>query len=162
MKQAYFVYPGLGKTTLAKKNAKIADIESKVFKDKNLAEYIGRQGVPNYRGEQVVNINPEWPSNLYQFMQSKLENGKILVAVPKQDGYDAFDNLNIVDYAFVLPTKERLNQLRKDYINRGDAKEYINNNLTVRYNEVLNYAKSTGKEIIFVEPGQYLEDVIKD
>lgn len=160
MKQAYIVYPGLGKTTLAKADAKIADIETKIFKDKSLAQYIGTKDYPNYRGATVTEINPEWPNNLYDYARAELAAGKIIVSVPKQNSYDMLEALQITDYAFVMPDADRLEQLGADYTARGDDAEYIKNNLTDRYVEVLNYARTTGKEIIFVKPGEYLADVL--
>ena len=159
--RVYFVYPGLGKTTLAQKNPKILDVETKIFKDQSLAQFIGRKDYPNYRGVPVDKQNPEWPNNLYKFVRNSAQFKDVLVLVPKKDGYDLLDKLGITDYTFIMPAPERLGQLRLDYINRSDDEQYINQNLGARYKEVLDYATGTGKEIIFVRPGEYLEDVIK-
>ncbi|MDR1360908.1 MAG: hypothetical protein LBJ18_01190 [Rickettsiales bacterium] len=159
-KQAYFVYPGLGKTTLAKINPAIADIETKIFKDASLAEYIGAADYPNFRGPAAVKINPEWPDNLNEFARREMAAGKIIVSVPKQDSYDLLNTLRVTDYAFIMPDADRLEQLRRDYIARGDDAEYIKPNLMERYNAVLDYARKVGKEIIFLKPGQYLADVL--
>lgn len=161
MKQAYLVYPGLGKTTLAKNNANIADIETKIFKDASLAPYIGTKDYPNYRGVVVLEINPDWPNNLYEYARRKLADGKILVSVPKQDTYEMLNALEITDYAFIMPDTERLEQLRQDYIKRGDNEEYIKRNLNDRYESVLKYAHDIKKEVIFVKPNEYLADVLQ-
>lgn len=161
MRQAYLVYPGLGKTTLAKKNDLISDIETKIFKDASLKQYIGTKDYPNYRGASVNEINPEWPNNLYQYAQNEIKNGCILVSVPKKDSYDMLNVLNIQDYAFIMPDNQRLVQLRQDYINRGDDEAYIKRNLTDRYNAVLKDAHDQGKEVIFIKKGEYLTDILK-
>lgn len=159
MKAVYFVYPGLGKTTLAKKNAKIVDIQIRLFKDAQLAKYIGTTDYPNYRGNSIVKINPEFPNNLCKYALQEIGNGKILLFVPKTDGYNLMNALNITDYAFIMPDKERLEQLKQDYIARGDNSDYINRNLNERYKSVLDYANQMKKEIIFLKPGEYLSDI---
>jgi len=160
LKQAYIVYPGLGKTTLSKKRTDIADIEGKIFRDASLAPYIGKSEYPNYRGQKVVAINPEYPENLYTYCRGELGAGKTLVSVPKQETYDLIRVLGIEDYAFIMPSRERLAQLEADYNGRGDDAEYIRDCVGERYEAVLKYAASVGKEVIFVGPGEYLEQVL--
>lgn len=160
MKQAYLVYPGLGKTTLAKIETRITDIETKVFKDASLAQYIGTTDYPNYRGMAVEKINPDWPNNLYEYARREVANGRIIVSAPKKDSYDMLNALGITNYAFVMPNSERLKQLQQAYITRGDDTEYIKHNMNDRYNSVLNYAQEQGKEVIFLKPGEYLFNIL--
>lgn len=162
MKQAIFVYPGLGKTTLARQNDKFADIESKLFKDLTLKEYIGQNNYEyNTRGVPVKKINPEFPENILKYMREKLNHGKTLLLVPKQDNYNLIKSLDLQDFIFVIPSIDRLNLLEYDYKKRGDDKEYIKRNITDRYFSVINDAKNMGKEIYLLQPGEYLKDIIK-
>ena len=160
MKQAYIVYPGLGKSTFAKKNPLIADIEGKIFRDASLAQYIGKSEYPNYRGNPVAAINPEYPENLYSFCRAELAAGKTIVSVPKQETYDLIRVLGIDDYAFVMPSRERLVQLEADYNARGDDPEYIRDCVGKRYDDVIAYAAKVGRPVIFVGVGEYLENAL--
>lgn len=160
MAKAYLVYPGLGKTTLANKNPDFIDIETKIFKDLSLAQYIGKKDYPNYRGQKIEKINLEYPANIQEYTRKQIAEGKIILLVFKQDSLDLLKSLGINDYKIVLPSIERLEQLKKDYINRGDDLNYIENNMTMRYNQVLIESKESGKEITFLRPEQYLENII--
>ncbi len=161
MKQAIFVYPGLGKTTLARQNDKFADIESKLFKDLTLKEYIGQNNYEyNTRGVSVKKINPEFPENILKYMREKLNQGKTLLLVPKQDNYDLIESLDLQDFLFVMPSIDRLKLLESDYKKRGDDKDYIKRNITDRYFSVINDAKNMGKEIFLLNSGEYLKDII--
>lgn len=162
MAKAYIVYPGLGKTTLVRKNKLFADIEAKPFKDLSLAEYIGKPEYPNVRGLPVKELNPEYPRNMYDYARAEIAAGKILLLVPKQDSFGMLDELGIKDFSFIMPDRERLKQLEQDYTGRGDDPEYIRKNINERYEQVLNLARELGKEIIFVKPDEYLENIIKD
>lgn len=89
MQQVIFVYPGLGKTTLARQDDRFSDIESKLFKDLTLKEYIGQGNYEyNTRGIPVKKPNPEFPENILKYMREKLSHGKTLLLVPKQTNYD--------------------------------------------------------------------------
>jgi len=162
MKKAYIVYPGLGKTTLSKTHPAIADIETKIFKDASLAKYIGAKNYPNYRGQPIIERNSEYPQNVRKYARDLLNAGKTLVMVPKQDSYDLLDALGITDYSFIMPDAARLKQLEQDYTTRGDNAEYIKENLTERYEQVLGVAKKLGKKVIFVKPGEYLNIKLMD
>jgi hypothetical protein len=161
MIRALVVYPGLGKTTLAKKNTAFADIEAKPFKDLSLCEYIGKLDYPNVRGQKAKELNPAYPENMYEYARKEIAVGKVLLLTPKQDSYDLLAALGISDFSFIMPDKHRLQQLESDQIKRGDDKEYIRKNLNERYEQVLNFANKLGKEIIFIQPDEYLEQTIK-
>ena len=160
MKKAYIVYPGLGKTTLSKQDERFSDIETKIFKDLSLAKYIGSKDYPNYRGQQIGKLNPEYPGNRDEYAKEQLALGKTVLLVPKQDSYDLLETLGIADYSFIMPDKGKLKQLEQDYIARGDDAEYIKRNLTERYDQVMKFAQQTGKEVIFIKHGEYLSDVL--
>ena len=160
MTQFYIVYPGLGKTTLALANTKFIDAEARVFKDAELAPYIGKIEYPNVRGIPVKDKNPDYPDNYFDFVQTAVQHGKTILLVPKQDSYDLFSALNIKDYVWILPNTGKIEQMRAEQSARGDDPEYIENNLTKRYTKVVDMAKKSGKEIIFLKPDQYLSDIL--
>lgn len=160
MKKAYIVYPGLGKTYLSNQNDQFADIETKIFKDLSLERYIGAKYYPNYRGEQIKELNPDYPTNRNKYAEKQLAANKIILLVPKQDSYDLLKALGISDFSFIMPDKDRLKQLEQDYVSRGDNLEYINRNIAERYNQVLELAKQMEKEIIFLKSGEYLVDIL--
>jgi hypothetical protein len=161
LNKVYIVYPGLGKTTLALKDARFADLEARIFKDEELKPYIGKIEYPNVRGIAVKEPNPEYPENYFSFVRKKMTEGKTILLVPKQDTYDLIDALGIDDYAWILPNADRVQQLRAEQMTRGDDAEYIENNLGVRYNDALELANKSGKKIIFLKPREYLSDAIK-
>ncbi len=160
MKKAYLAYPGLGKTTLAQKNKNFEDVETKLFKDLALKEYIGTYNYPNFRGVKIEDINPDYPNNLYDYTKNLIKDGKILLLVFKDDSIDLLNHLNI-DFDVIFPSKERLEKLKSDYIKRGDDEDYINNNLGKRYENSIEQAKELGKQIYFLKENEYLEDLIK-
>jgi len=79
MIHAIFAYPGLGKTTLCLSNDRFSDIETRLFKDMNLKEFICTRDYPNYRGTHLGNINLEFPNNLNKYAKAQLDDGKILL-----------------------------------------------------------------------------------
>jgi len=160
MKKAYLVYPGLGKTTFAKTNSEFIDVQVRVFKDLSLKEYIETKKYPNYRGNPIKEINPDYPTNLIEYVKKEIKTEKIILMAPKQDAYDLLEALRITEFCFVMPDKERLKELEQDYLIRGDSLDYINRNIRKRYNLVIKVAKQMKKDIIFLKPGEYLADII--
>ncbi|MDR0449132.1 MAG: hypothetical protein LBG89_01565 [Rickettsiales bacterium] len=162
MTRGILVYPGLGKSTLCAANPKFEDFETRIFKDMNLKEFIGRDDYPNFRGTPLGPMNPDFPDNMIEYARRELAAGRILLTVPKKDTYDACRMLGIDDYVFVMPDRERLAQLEQDYIARGDGAKYIADNLAKRYDETLEYAKANGKKVVFLKPGEYLGDIVEN
>lgn len=160
MKPALLVYPGLGKTTLSKIDDRFTDIETKLFKDMDLKQYIGTNNYPNFRGQTIVNKNPEFPENLKKYVLERLKESKILLLVFKDDSINLLSSLNI-DYDIVLPNQEKLKQLKKDYISRGDDAQYIEHTIKQRYEDTLKQAKLLNKQIFFLENNEYLSDFIQ-
>jgi len=159
MTRAFFVYPGLGKTTLARADDRFADIETRMFKDMNLSHLAPGDDYPaGFRGSPLGPLNPEFPENVRKYAREKLDAGKVLLFVPKQDSYDNAHAIGVDEFVFIMPSAARLEQLVADYKSRGENAEYINRNQSTRYESALNDA--AGHEIIFLEPGEYLGDVI--
>ncbi|MCL2338793.1 MAG: hypothetical protein FWC51_02455 [Proteobacteria bacterium] len=159
MTRVYIVYPGLGKTTLTLRDARFVDLEARVFKDAELKSYIGKTEYPNVRGIPVKTFNPDYPENYFKFAKAELDAGKIILLVPKQDTYDLIHALEIKEYRWILPDQDRIEQLRAAQTVRGDNADYIEHNLGKRYQEVLDLANRSGKQILFLKPGQYLGDI---
>ncbi|MDR2685417.1 MAG: hypothetical protein LBB23_01435 [Rickettsiales bacterium] len=155
---AYIVYPGMGKTSLSKKDSRFVDLEVRPYKELGFSDYESA----NLRGQPIRDINPEFPGNYYKAGQDAINNSKTLLLVPKQSTYDLIDALKIQEYAWILPNTERLAQLQSQMQARGDDQSYIENNIGKRYNEVLDLAAQTGKEIIFAQAGQFLADILKE
>lgn len=157
--KAYIVYPGLGKTILALRDANFTDLEPRPFKDLTLSSYIGKIKFPNVRGTPVKEPNPDYPQNYFAFAKEKMTAGKIMLLCPKPYAYDLLTALGVDDYAWILPDAQRLEQLRMDCIARGDNVDYINDNLGKRYKSVLDLAHRSGKPVTFLKQGEYLADL---
>ena len=140
--QAILVYPGLGKTTLAMRNNKFADVD--------LKEYIGRHDYPNFHGAQV---NSE---NMLQYSKDQIAAGKTLLLVFKKDSIDLLNKLGITDYAIVLPDKTKLEEVENDQKNRGKDPKHI----IEFYEASVKEAKDLNKQTVFLQTGIYLGDVV--
>ena len=152
----YLVYPGLGKTFLAKKDVGFCDINVRKFKDANFDNYTS-----SYRGTKIKNINPDFPNNLQHYLLDKIKLNIIILMAFKKATIQLLENMKL-DYEIVLPDESKLEELKDIYKQRGDSDEYIEQNTTHRYKETLFLARQSGKVIRFVAKGLWLEDVIME
>lgn len=152
----YLVYPGLGKTFLAKKDSEFCDINVREFKDADFDNYTS-----NYRGTKIKNINPDFPNNLQSYLLDKIKSNIIILMAFKKATIQLLENMNL-DYEIVLPDELKLEELKNTYKQRGDSDEYIEQNTTHRYKETLFLARQSGKVIRYVTKGFWLEDVIME
>ena len=152
----YLVYPGLGKTFLAKKDVGFCDINVRKFKDANFDNYTS-----SYRRTKIKNINPDSPNNLQHYLLDKIKLNIIILMAFKKATIQLLEEMEL-DYEIVLPDESKLEELKDTYKQRGDSDEYIEQNTTHRYKESLFLARQSGKVIRFVSKGFWLEDVIME
>ncbi len=153
----YLVYPGLGKTFLAKKDSRFCDINVRKFKDADFDNYTS-----SYRGTKIKNINPDFPNNLHRYLLDKIKSKIIILMAFKKATIQLLEEMRL-DYETVLPDESKLEELKDTYYKqRGDSDEYIEQNTTHRYKESLFLAKQSGKVIRSVAKGFWLEDVIME
>ena len=154
----FLVYPGLGKTFSAKVNPNVLEVQVGMFRDLDRSQ-LGDHYPENLKGkEREEQLNPDFPNNLNKFLAKEENKNKIVVMALKQNNIQfAIDNG--YDIAFVMPTKNKLIQLKKQYKERGNTEEYIARQINM-YEPTLKKIKQFTYPILFVEEGQYLLDLI--
>ncbi len=157
MEKVYLVYPGLGKTYAAKCNKNILDVRLSHFQNLNTAN-LSEEYLEKIKGQPMeMKLNPDFPQNLIDFVKNGLAQDKIVVMALKQTNIDFLIENNI-DFDFVVPAEDKLEQLKNDYISRGNTLEVAERNI----NNVLKSIddiKKYNKEIIYLHNNEYLLDL---
>ena len=154
----YLVYPGLGKTFSAKMNPNVLEVQVGMFRDVSRSD-LGDHYPEKLKGAKREEVlNPDFPNNLIDFLGKQENQDKIIVMALKQNNMQfAIDHG--YDIAFVMPTKNKLRQIKQQYKLRGNTDEYIARQINM-YEPTLEKIKQYTYPILFVDEGQYLLDLI--
>ena len=137
-------FPGIGKTTLARKYKNVCDLDSVAYNWDN-AEYT------DFSEEQIKgmtrNPNPFWPQNYIGEIKAKMQEYDILLVKSNPDILELYDKENI-SYMICYPCKEALEEYRQRYIKRGNSAEYIERTLGSYDLKVQKWNESLSEKII--------------
>lgn len=135
----YAAFPGCGKTYFCQHNAGYMDLD------------IYALGSP-------IEAHIDTYKHLIRWC---LEWGYKVIAIAEQCVIDALKEMEL-DFTLVLPSDGMKDEILKRIKNRSDNRNHYTYNL-VRYDELIEKLKSIdGVNIIYLQPGQYLSDVIKE
>lgn len=135
----YAAFPGCGKTYLCQHNAGYIDLD------------IYALGSPI---ETHIDIYKH-------FIRWCLEWGYKVITIAEQCVIEALKEMKL-DFTLVLPSDGMKDEILERIKNRSDNRNHYMYNL-VRYDELIEKLKSIdGVNIIYLQPGQYLSDVIKE
>ena len=143
----------IGKSTLAKKYSNIIDVESSDFSyiiDKELRDI----PVEQRKGLKNRIKNSEYPLNYYNELISKRKKNNIVLFACKPEVVNLLDKNN-VDYYIVYPEEQMLDEIIQRCKNRENNQEFISKIKKVYYTD---FPKNCEK-VIWIQKGQYLEDV---
>ncbi len=151
-----FVYASTatGKSNLSKKYRNVVDMETTIYK------YI--DGVSDKSKKSTSNriLNPDYPNNYFNALEkAKDRYDYILIA---DEICDKFLFENNCDYIRVFPALELKDEYLKRCRDRGNNEAFINY-YNQNWNDWYNSSKNdkNAKELIELQSGQYLEDVLK-
>ena len=159
MNKVWLVFPGLGKTYAASKTDKILEVQLSRFKNRNVQKY-GEHFPEHLKGnlEVALDLNPDYPNNAIQHIRQGLTDGKIPVLALKSDNIKFVVEHNF-DFEFVVPHQDKLEQLKQQYIARGNTLEYVTRNMSHAKN-ILGIVGEYNKPIIYVHKDQHLLDLL--
>lgn len=154
------VFPGLGKTYASKKTDKVLEIQLSMFQNINKRLY-GDHFPEHLKGntEVAMKLDPEFPENVLKSLAEGFSEGKIPVMALKSSNIE-FLLQHKIDFEFVMPSGEKIEELRKQYLKRGNTPEYIQrniDNIEKVYADILQYNKT----IYFLREGEHLLDFIE-
>lgn len=154
------VYPGLGKTYCAERMSEVLEIQLSQYKNLNVQK-LGKHFPEHLKGNLQVEmkLNPDFPKNLLDDIYKGFNENKIVVMALKSSNID-FLKVNNIDFAFVIPSKDKIEELKNQYIERGNTPEYIERNiggLSKVYKEIEEF----DKPIYFIKKGCHLADLVK-
>ena len=152
------VYPGLGKTYTSKNNPNVLDIKLSQFQDLNYSNYSESEIEKNKGSKVEIKPNPLFPQNIISFLKG-VDEGKIVCMALKQPNIDFLVENNF-DFVFILPSEDRINQLAKDYIARGNNQKVVSRN--IENLKDIEWIKKYKKEIFYIKTGEYLQDLLKE
>ena len=153
------VYPGLGKTYAAERNENVLEIQLSMFKNINKRKY-GSHFPEHLKGsiEVPLKTDPSFPKNVLECIKNGFSKGQIVVMALKSDNIEFLIEHNI-DFQFVMPSGEKINQLQEQYEKRGNTKDYIQRNIesllanniiqdNIKYGQTINIDIENNKFII--------------
>ena len=147
-------FKAIGKSTLAKKYSDVIDLESSNF-EYLISDELRKIPVEQRKGLKNRVKNPEWPLNYYNEIISSLKNSHIVLFANKTEVVELLDKNNI-DYYIVWPEENMLDEIIYRAEKRGNNERFVSRITQAYY---YYYPKSTDK-IIWLQKGQYLEDVL--
>lgn len=147
-------FKAVGKSTLATKYENVIDLESSNF------EYIIDESIKDIPVEQRKGLksrvkNPEYPLNYYKELISNLQANNVVLFACKTEVVDLL-NKNNINYYIVYPEEAMLEEIIERCKTRGNNEEFVSRIKKVYYEDL---PKDSDK-IIWLQKGQYLEDVL--
>lgn len=154
------VYPGLGKTYCAARTSQVLEIQLSQYKNLNVQK-LGKHFPEGLKGKLQVEmkLNPDFPKNLLDDINKGFNENKIVVMALKESNINFLKEHNI-DFAFVMPSKNKIEELKNQYIARGNTSEYIERNM-VGLSKVFKEIEEYDKPIYFIKKGNHLADLVK-
>lgn len=148
-------FPGIGKTTLAKENHKVIDLESSNYKwldiDNNLS-------IEQRKGTSKT-LNPNFPENYIRDIISLAQEGYTVLISSHKEVRDELNKRDI-HFTIVLPSLDMKKEMIDRYIKRGNQENFVTmleNNYETFINDLMNDPNNK----IVLESGQYLKDVVR-
>ena len=153
------VYPGLGKTFAAEQTDRVLEIQLSQFKNVNVQK-LGEHFPEHLKGnfEMPFEMNPDFPDNVLTAINQGFKEGKVVVMALKTSNID-FVIDNQIDFDFVMPDKDKYEELKSQYEQRGNTKEYIDRNMGM-LESVDDDIKKYRKNIYYIKKGKHLLDLI--
>lgn len=152
-------FGAIGKTYLGEKYSNVIDMESGNFAHIN--DEVISVPIEKRKGTDIRKSNPEWPYNYYKAIIEARKHYDVVLTSMHWDLLRFYEENNI-PYYLVFPEQG----LEKEYAircyGRGNNEkftEHMINNIKI-WNEKLKEFKP--KELIYLQSGQYLEDVLKE
>ena len=159
LNKVLLVFPGLGKTYAAGQTDRVLEIQLSQFKNVNLKKFCDH--FPEHlKGnfEVPFELDPDFPHNVLSVINQGFKDGRIPVMALKTSNID-FVIENGVDFDFVMPAKDKYDELQGQYEKRGNTKEYINRNMGM-LERVENDIRKYQKNIYYIKKGGRLLDLI--
>lgn len=147
-------YKAIGKTTLAKEYENVIDLESSNY-EYVLDEELKKLSIEERKGLKTRKKNKDYPLNYYNKIIEESNNGKIVLFACKKEIVDLL-NENKKEYYIVYPKENMLDEIIERSKKRGNNEQF-----TSRIREVYqNDYPYNSKNIIWLEKGEYLKDVL--
>ena len=145
----------------SKINDKVVEIQLGRFKNLNvekLGEHFPEHLKGNYNPE--MELNPDFPNNVIRTICEGIKNDKYVVMALKGSNIDFLIEHNF-DFAFVVPGESKVQELKEQYISRGNTEEYIERNMK-NIQKLPNMINPYNKTIYQIEKGQFLSTLIDE
>lgn len=153
------VYPGLGKTYCAQIMNNVLEIQLNHYKNLNVRK-LGTHFPEHLKGnfEPAMELDSNFPNNVLDAINQGFRQDKTIVMALKNSNIDFLIEKNI-DFVFVMPSKNKVAELKNQYISRGNTEQYIERNID-GLEQVLTEIKKHNKPIYYIEKGCHLSDFI--
>lgn len=155
LNKVLLVFPGLGKTYAAGQTDRILEIQLSQFKNVNLKKFCDH--FPEHlKGnfEVPFELDPDFPNNVLSAICEGFKDGRIPVMALKTSNIE-FVLENGLDFDFVMPDKDKYDELKEQYEKRGNTKEYVERNMGM-IERVEEDIKKYGKNIYYINKGEHL------
>lgn len=153
-------FPGVGKSTLGRKYPdKVRDLESSNYKwiyDESVVHLPEEQR----KGPVKKAPNPAWPDNYVQAICDAEREYPLVLCSLDIDVRDALRSRGI-PYTCVFPALGCKEEYLARLVNRGNSKAYVDN-VANRWENWIADLAATEDFTIMLNPGEYLEDRIRD
>ncbi len=149
-------YPGLGKTTLAKNNSKILDLDPGRYK------YLGMENLSDKelelrKGDYTRKSNPNYPNNFIEAVIDSINKFELVLIHPHFELLYKLKERG-VNLTIVYPTKDFFTtQLVKRYKERGNSDAFIASSYKKYVRDMPNNKEF---EVVWLRDG-YLSDIVK-
>ena len=152
------VFPGLGKTYAAGQTDRVLEIQLSQFENLNVQKFCDH--FPEHlKGNYQVpfELDPEFPQNVLSVIREGFEKGRIPVMALKTRNIN-FVLENNLEFDFVMPAKNKYDELKSQYEKRGNTKEYIERNMGM-LERVDKNIKKYQKNVYYLQKGEHLLDL---
>ncbi len=147
-------FGAIGKTTLAEKYKDVVDLESSSFKY-IIDDELKKLSIEERKGLKSRKPNPEYPDNYFQAIVESVETAAIVLISVHADILKKLQDNNI-EYIKVYPKQEMLDELKERCIKRGNSEEYLAK-MGLAFHK---YYPSKNEKVLWLNKGEYLEDVL--
>lgn len=147
--------PGLGKTTFAKENPSILNLDPVTYKYFGM-ESLSPEEVEMRKGDKSRETNPDYPNNFIRVLKENTDKYDIVLIHAHVDVLRRLRQ-DRLEYTLVYPTKEFFNgEILNRYKDRGNTDTFVNKMLG---DYERDYPDCTLQEVIWVDSG-YLSEVL--
>lgn len=151
-------FPGIGKTTLAKKYVNVIDMESS---DYNYILTDEERKVPReeLKGVKKSKQNPRWPTNYVEEIIKYMNKYDIILISQHPSVKQELENRKI-EFLLAIPELNCKEEYLKRYKSRKNKERWINE-VIENFDSWITMDYSLKQEKIILKQGEYIEDVLK-